>query len=365
MKRKLYQMAFGVICLVLSLTYACKKSAGTEPETLSSARLETMNRPVAGGISVNNGWLKFESLGSFNEAMKVMHEKFADEKELGKWETAYRPKGYISLRSLYEQNEADTSDDRRQLTVDSLIKAKKILDCPDSYFATVLNKDGFIQIADTIYSFSPVRMAYAIPEKYTGEIVRGTDMSKLQGIGFSRSSFFDPPILQWNEKNIGGATGLPICQYPSGLMPQWWGQVGGDIFRGDDNTAFPEHNGREVKLNYHRWRVGYIFYASAGVRLKMYKHTRFAGWLSVTYADEMLIESCCKGKIFIPGLPLLSFNEQTAPAWPAFARYSENNFEKTMKWTASGLFNEIILEHFNFHFRVNYRGRVVERDIRQ
>jgi hypothetical protein len=330
----------------------------------------------ARGPEISNGWLSFPTLKSFENTMSILHGKYQEPKQLATWEELYNRKGFSSLRKLYEQIDADTSEDRRAPTVDSLIRSNQLFNCPDSWFATVLNKDGNIQIADTIYSFRPAakgQEGYAIPARYAAELARGAEPLKLPGAKLHRISFdfLELPNFQWpDEWHVPDhdpivIPNLPICEYPSGNMPNWWGQSGGDIYRGNDGTPFPEHNGRQVKLNFHRWRVGYIFYASAGIRVKMLKHTRFAGWQSVTYADEMIMDACCKGNVFIPGLPLIGFNEQVSPGWPQFARYAENNFEKTMKWTASGVFNEIILQHFNFHFRVNYRGRLAERYIRQ
>ena len=377
----MYVKAFAVAMMATAVLYGCKRSDGMEADhaTPVSKNESQAARMAPGNVSVLNGWLRFSSKDDFTAVMKVLHDQFPNEKKLAAWETQYSKTGYTSLRRYYEQIDADTSENRRMPTVDSLITSNKLLDCPDSWFATVLSKDGFIQIADTVYSFKPGNKngeAYAIPARHAGAILRGAAPTTLSGMKIHTTSFNVKIFPRWQDDlgiggiggggtKIPGPTGLPICQYPSGTMPQWWGQVGGDIYRGNDGTLFPEHNGRQVKLNYHRWRVGYIFYASAGVRVKMWKHTRFAGWQSVTYAEEMLIEACCKGNVFIPGFPLQPFNEQTNPVWPQFARQTENSFEKTMKWTANGFFNEIILSHFNFHFRVNYRGRIAEYDIRQ
>lgn len=367
-------MALAILGTALSLLYSCKQTDAMEPlktvKALNSARMGP-------DLAVTNGWLSFTSMEAFNRVMQRLHNSYESSKGLAAWESSYTGQGFRSLRSRYEQIDADTTEDRREPTVDSLIASGRLFNCPDSWFATVLSKDGYIQIADTVYSFRPGdkgQEGYAVPARYAKDLTMGRPPLTIPGAKLHLLSFdmLQFPQWQWpDDWHVPQPSdpivipNLPICEYPSGNMPNWWGQSGGDIYRGNDGTSFPEHNGRQVKLNYHRWRVGYIFYASAGVRLKMLKHTRFAGWQSVTYADEMVMDACCKGKVFIPGLPLIGFNEQISPGWPNFARYAENNFEKTMKWTASGVFNEIILEHFNFHFRVNYRGRIAERYIRQ
>jgi hypothetical protein len=87
--------------------------------------------------------------------MQMLQEQYQSPEALAKWESAFARKDFVSLRTFYERTDTDSSEKRTAPTVDSLISTNKILDCPDSWFATVLSKDGFIQIADTIYSFKP------------------------------------------------------------------------------------------------------------------------------------------------------------------------------------------------------------------
>lgn len=342
-----------------------------EPD--KTGTLSTLSSPgllKSEGLMVSNGWLRFKTMKHFIETMKILHESYEEPTRLAVWEITYNSQGYTSLRKYYEQIDADTSEYRTAPTADSLIHANKLLDCPDSWFATVLSKDGFIQIADTVYSFKPGTEkgeAYAIPQRHAKAIRSSVNPVGLEGTKLHYTSFMRIPFPRWG--NIGeehtGPVKIPICFFNGSPMPNFWGQSGGDIYSGDNGDTFPEHNGRTVKLNYHRWRVGYIFYASAGIRCKMWKHTRFAGWQSVTYADQMTMEACCKGYAAEAGSSPYPFNSSTSPAWPGFTKYAENNFEKTLKWVGSPVFSEILLEHFNFHFKVNYRGRIAERSIRQ
>lgn len=370
MKRKFYAM-LGVVALGAALLYACKQTDGMQPSENESGNFKgTLSAIRKEGLNVSNGWLNFSSMEVFNNTMKTLHEKFEQPERLKEWESSFRGQGYNSLRNLYEQIDADTSEYRKAPTTDSLINSNKLLDCPDSWFATVLNKDGFIQIADTVYSFKPGNErgeAYAIPARSVKEITTGVQPAKIKGTKVHFTSFIKIPFVRWGEvgNEQTGPMKLPICFNGSGPMASFWGQVGGDIYGGDNGDTFPEHNGRTVKMNYHRWRVGYIFYASAGVRMKMWKHTRFAGWQSVTYADQMIMEACLKGRAVTAGSAPYPFTSSTSPAWPGFTKYAENNFEKTLKWVGSPIFSEIALEHFNFHWKVNYRGRVAERTIIQ
>lgn len=355
----------------VALLFACKRSGELDPvSNLAGVNRNHIEVISAEGLKVSNGWLQFASMESFNSTMKTLHEKYQETEKLPRWEDAYAKEGYTSLRKLYEQIDADTSEYREAPTVDSLIKTNKLLDCPDSWFATVISKDGYIQIADTVYSFKPGNEkgeAYAVPANGIKQLIGNVSPLNIKGTKVHYTSFLKVPFIRWPEQGNEhtGPIRLSICAFGGPLMPNFWGQSGGDIYGGDNGDTFPEHNGRTVKMNYHRWRVGYIFYASTGVRMKMWKHTRFAGWQSVTYADQMTMEACVKGRVIQAGIAPYPFNSSTAPSWPGFTKYAENNFEKTLKWVGSGIFSEILLEHFNFHFQVNYRGRIAERSIRQ
>jgi len=370
MKRKNYSTLFGVLAVVLGLLYACKRTEAADPDLARGSVSPSAKALTKEVPTVANGWLRFADMKAFNNIMGILHEKYQNPGELQLWERQFKGNGYTSLRERYRQIDADTTENRREPTVDSLINSNKLLDCPDSWFATVLSKDGFVQIADTVYCFKPGNEkgeAYAIPARYGKDIKANTVPAMLPGTKVHHTSFIKIPGIRWPEQGNAqtGPPKLPICTYTGPSMPNFWGQSGGDIYGGDNGDTFPEHNGRTVKLNYHRWRVGYIFYASTGIRVKMWKKTRFAGWQSVTYADQMIMEACCKGYAATAGTAPYPFNSTTSPAWPGFTKYAENNFEKTMLWVGSPIFSEILLEHFNFHFLVNYRGRVAERSIRQ
>lgn len=367
---KIYVTTLAVVMTALSLLSACERSESMELDELS--RAGTLSTALNGkdGLTVSNGWLKFSNMDNFNAIMKMLHNNYERTEKLKEWERNYNAQGFISLRNWYEQLDADTAEDRTAPTADSLIHANKLLDCPDSRFATVLSKDGYIQIADTVYSFKPGNEkgdAYAIPSRAVKEIIAHVAPQQIKGTKVHPSSFMRIPFVRWREigEEYTGPVKLPICFTSGGPMGSFWGQVGADIYGGDNGDTFPEHNGRTVKMNYHRWRVGYIFYASAGVRMKMWKHTRFAGWQSVTYADQMTMEACLKGFAVTAGSAPYPFTSYTSPSWPGFTRYAENNFEKTLKWVGSFILSEIALEHFNFHWKLNYRGRIAERDIRQ
>ncbi|MDR2272014.1 MAG: hypothetical protein LBF27_14005 [Sphingobacterium sp.] len=370
MKTKIFAM-LAVAVLGASAMYACKQSVDLLPQKAAFSFSKDDPGIVVSPIpTVANGWLNFPSIKIFNATMKTLHDNYENPEKLNDWERSFNKVGYTSLRTLYQQIDADTSETRRAPTVDSLINSNQLLDCPDSWFATVLSKDGYIQIADTLYSFKPGNEngeAYAIPARAAKEVLAGVEPLKIDGTKVHLTSFKRIPFPRWGElgDKYTGPAKLPICSMNSSSVGNFWGQVGEDIYAGDNGDTFPEHNGRTVKMNYHRWRVGYVFYASTGVRMKMWKHTRFAGWQSVTYADQMTMEACVKGIAVTAGSAPYPFTSYTSPSWPGFTRYAENNFEKTLKWVGSLIFSEIALEHFNFHWKLNYRGRIAERSIFQ
>ncbi len=128
----------------------------------------------------------------------------------------------------------------------------------------------------------------------------------------------------------------------------------------DNGVELPRDNGRRIRIDYHRWRVGYIFYSSIGVRVKIYKDTRLAGWLSNIRMDKVSMEACTKGKIITPGLFPVNFSENTA-----VSASNTNELERTLKWSSALLHTEVIPEHFNFHFKAYFRTKPVERYIRE
>lgn len=373
MKKLIFLMTIAVCSIAfLAPMHSCQK-VGLDG-SITKDRVVELPVPgltTSGGeVLLRNGWLHFPTHDVFHRIMEELHSGFAVH-ELGVWESRFGE--YTSLRGEYERLDAEDTDDRTLPTVDSLILANVLLDCPDSRFATVLSHDGRIQIADTLYQFLPGQEngeAYAIPEFHIGSVLAGEDVRHLDGVAVHYTSFRKHPFLRFEDggnyvtegPNIGV---VGICNFPKGAMFNWWGQLGGDIYGDDNGYSLPQHNGRNVKLNYHRWRVGYIFYASAGVRLKMWKHTRFAGWLSNISWNSAIMEACTKGFMIKHNLPPIPFHKTTVPGWPNFSVGATNSMEHTLQWVADPVFCEIALNHFNFHFKVDYQGRVIERNIRQ
>lgn len=311
---------------------------------------------------VNDRWLKFSSMEDFKEVMKQLHS-YPYEK-LSEWEQSYQ--NYESLRKKYEI--LDSKEEPTALGSSELMRQGLLLDCPDSRLATVLSSNGEIQIADTLYVFPANALdgkSYAVPEGHIDDYVKGQDLATLDHVGIRFTSFFWIPIPRWSDNSttvVGPGNQLNMCNFPNTYLINWWGQKGGDIYTDNNNVGFPQHNGRTVKLNYHRWRVGLGFYSSIGVRVKMWKNTRLAGWLSNVRFKEASIEACANGVILQHAFIPVPFTARTGVGVMAI---NKNVLEQTMQWTADPLYTEIFLHHFNLHFRVNYEGHIVERYIRE
>lgn len=363
----LFIMLLGAMCTF----YACKKENKIKENKVEEAHAMSANIDL-NLPTVTNGWLKFDSLGQFKDVVDFIHNNYSDV-ELTSFDELLP--NFTSLRKQYEIIDADSSDERTSLTVDSLIETNQILDCPDDWFASLLSKDGYLQIGDTILAYKPGNEngdAYAVPAKYADVIKETPDLNTLPGTRVFQTSFLrfpfprhlDDSVIIWQPPYPSF-----ICLNVNNPLHNWWGQKGDNLYQGNNGVSFPKRNGRTVKLYYCRWRTSYGVYSSVGCRLEMLRHTRFAGWLSNTYADKMTMEACCEGTENWSGAQSGSnpFSAHTTPDWPNFYHTSENKFSKTMDYCVGYLYEypDIVLTHFNFHFKVDYRGVIAEKYIRE
>lgn len=316
-------------------------------------------------VLVKHNWLHFASMEAFTSTMNTLHDGYPVER-LSSWDRQFA--GYTSLRASIELMEAGSDADHYGSSADSLINLGLLLDCPDSHFATVLSADGRIQIADTLYQFLPGQNngeAFAIPERHIASVLQGEDLNKLSGVVVFLTSMVKAPFPRWEDGTsvlVDPSMHFGICNFPHQLMLNWWGQRGGDIYGDDNGFTLRKDNDRPVRLNYHRWRVNYRFYSSVGVRVKMWKHTRFGGWMSNVNFNSASIEACVKGFTVNHTLIHIPFSNQINPA---ITVHNTNSFERTLMWNADPLFADVYLQHFNFRFKVNYQGQVMERFIRE
>lgn len=289
-------------------------------------------------------WRAFASIQEFEQTMSTLHSLHED--ELQAWEK--RQKGFTSWHSKTNAENDSAAD------------------IPDIQFATVLNKDGRIQIADTIYQFIPgvkEGIAYAIPARYQQEILKGqTDYRNWKGVSTYSIFLTLMPFPRWQDDDpiIGKEPTVSICDFPNSFLLPWWGHKGDQIFISDNGTVLPKDNGRAVRIDYHRWRVGFLFYSSAGVRVKAWKDTRIGGWMSTINMDNVQLESCIQGKVVIPGLFPQNFHESVS-----MYATNTNKLEKTLSWAAAPMHVEILPEHFNIKFKANYKGQPVSRFVRE
>src|SRR5690606_28078913 len=138
-----YATGMAMSLLFLTPMYSCHKPMETEiirPFKAIDAHNKAIGKALP-QVDKQGGWLVFASMDAFSATMDRLHRDYPPG-QLGKWEAGLE--GFRSLRRHYEDIDADQQDDRRAPTVDSLIRSGKLMDCPDSHFATVLNAGGFI-----------------------------------------------------------------------------------------------------------------------------------------------------------------------------------------------------------------------------
>lgn len=302
-------------------------------------------------VSQKNGWLTFPAKDVFEATMAKLH---ASEKgdELTVWEQQFD--GFASWRTA-QQEEVDDEKEK-----------EKRIDIPDPLLTTVLNKDGRIQIADTIYQLAEGLKEphlFAVPEKYAADLLKGTAPQRITGvvvhkIGLHLMPFF--PTWEDNERAVTPNPISDICSFPTQVLFPWWGQKGGQIYNDNSGNELARDNGRNVRIDYHRWRVGFLFYSSVGVRVKIYKHTRLGGWMSTVKMNNVNLQACSKGMVIIPGLFPVPYSAQVSASGS-----NTNSLERNLKWAAAPFHVEVVPDHFNFTFSVNYKGQQIGRSIRE
>ncbi|OJV52269.1 MAG: hypothetical protein BGO31_05405 [Bacteroidetes bacterium 43-16] len=300
-------------------------------------------------VGQRNGWLSFSGMEAFEATMAKLH---AAEQgvELDNWEKQF--KGFTSWRSAEIVGEEQETETR--------------VDIPDVLLTTILNDKGRIQIADTVYQLAADRkepVLFAISVKQEIPLLKGAEPVRIAGvvahkIGLHLMPFF--PTWEDNDRVVSPYPVSDICNFPSQILFPWWGQKGGLIYNDNNGNELSRDNGRNVRIDYHRWRVGFLFYSSAGVRVKLYKNTRLGGWMSTIKMNSASIQACSKGLVIIPGLLPIPYNAQVSAS-----ASNANSLERTLKWAVAPMHIEVVPHHFNFNFSINYRGQQISRAIRE
>lgn len=326
---------------------SCNNDSGLELLTERQEEIKAIN---PGRETDGQRWLIFKDIAEFENTVSKL-AGIDDKKSLAKW--AEQNKGFISWAAISER---DT------------VKSKQIqkIDLPDPLLSTILNKEGRVQIADTIYQLDVLKekpVLFAVPSKFESLLLKGESPTGIRqvtvhSIGLTLMPFFP----RWEEtgKVSFPEPNMEICNFPGGSIFPWWGQKGDLIYTADNGSTLPKDNGRQVRIDYHRWRVGFIFYSSAGIRVKIQKDTRLGGWMSTINMNSVSMQSCIRGDVLIPGLPTIPFHEQVA-----VSSANTNKIEKTLKWAAAPFHVEVLPRNFNFKFSVNYKGQQVSRFIRE
>ncbi|WP_222165922.1 hypothetical protein [Edaphocola aurantiacus] len=326
--------------------------AGCRQDVFPAKENPEESNPLPSAIVKEQDYLAFASMQTFNRAMEQMQ---GDKESPELFEKRYP--GYRSMRLL---------QDSIQGLEDQSGSIWSQANIPDPYFRTVLSAEGRIRIADTLYQFEPGKeqgIAYAVPMASAKELLSGkTPPQKIKGVAIYQTTMNMLPFPKWADDpiKIDDPSTWELCRFPDSFMIPWWGQKGGAVYHDDSGAELPRDNGRRIRIDYHRWRVGYVFYSSIGIRVKIWKDTRFGGWMSNIRMDKVFMEACTEGRIITPGIFPVPFHENAI-----LSADNTNVLEKTLKWSAAPMHTEVMPEHFNFHFKALFRGRPVERYINE
>ncbi len=336
-----------IVAIAGLLMGSCKNESALDLLTEKQEEVTGINQGVE---KDGQRWLVFQDIKEFENTMVKLSGMDGSE-ALSKW--AQQNKGFTSWGAIAARD-----------TLESKVLQK--IDLPDPLMSAVLNKDGRIQIADTIYQMDILKdspVLYAFPSRYANDLIKGNMPSGVKQvvthkIGLTLMPFF-PKWEETGRVEIPGPS-IEVCDYPSSPLIPWWGQKGDLIYTADNGAVLSKDNGRQVRVDYHRWRVGFVFYSSAGVRVKLQKDTRVGGWMSTIKMNSVAIQACSNGDVFIPGLLPVPYQAQVSAS-----ATNTNKLERTLKWAAAPFHVEVLPQHFNFKFSVNYKGQQINRFIRE
>lgn len=331
---------------------SCKNERVLEP---FAEKMEIQNKgsltASEGTVTLKHDWLYFKDKRSFESTVATL-EQMQESDDLDKWTNQF--KGFTSWRSAEPEEVVGKSDQAPRINI------------PDPMLTTLLSATGRIQIADTIYQLShdgKEPILYAVPQISYAPLMKGVGPQRIPTAVAHKVGLHLMPIFpKWedNERVVTPYPVAPICDYPNQLLFPWWGQKGDYIYQDNDGNPLAHDNGRDVRIDYHRWRVGFLFYSSIGVRVKIYKHTRLGGWMSTVNMEKVGFHSCSKGLIVIPALTVVPYDVQVSAG-----ASNTNKIERTLKWATAPMHVEVIPQHFNFNFFLSYRGQFISRHIRE
>ncbi len=234
---------FSLLALAL---YSCKKEQTLEPTTQTAIH-HSMARE-ANDFTVIDGRLAFASDSAFHDAMAELNAM--DESQHQTWYGSIS--GFTSLAGFYAEQDAK-AEAETGISADSLISTNQVLDIQDHALASVLNRDGMIQIGndvhiislnqDTVYTVAADQTDIIASRNWSSSMVKKTAVKEASCNWFSQHQFY---------------------------------------YQDDNGHDFPQHNGRATRLTLSKWNTWYLFYSTAGVRARIEKHTRLAGWLNNT-----------------------------------------------------------------------------------
>lgn len=307
--------------LALSL-YSCKKDSLTAETPDSGTR---NGQRSSNNFTVVDGRLAFPTQESFQEAMSELNSM--DDSLHHDWYSTIT--GFNSLAAFYEEADAN-AENGISPSADSLIDAHQLLDIPDHAFASVLSKDGMIQVGDTVYIINQ--------NQDTLYTVSSSEVNIISSKNWSN------PVVHTQLLRAASCN---------------WFAENRDFLQADNGNNFPTHNGRPTRLRVSKWNAWYGVYSTAGVRAKIEKKTMFLGWLANTRIQYVEYTSGYLGEARYATLPTSPISQSPA------LYYGSNLLSKqiTHAWFVgvTGVSAPILCYYngnYPFNGYVNYAGAI-------
>ncbi len=238
------------ITAIAFIVISCnKKSVVKQPTYIGKQSMRAINL----GLKIEEGIMVFSSIEALDVKVQELHSMTSEELDL------YN-QSYSNFTSLYRQYQIldKQADADNGISADSTINARLIADIPDNIFASIVNKDGLLIVADSIYYYSSE--GYQVTDTINYSNNTNFDWGALAKKGFG----------QGNNGNPEWASFPPISHF---------------FHTYNNANSWPKHNGRDVRAIHTKWCSWFGVYGSAGAKIKLEKNSRFAGWINIEHSS--------------------------------------------------------------------------------
>ncbi|HRP91112.1 MAG TPA: hypothetical protein PKX92_13865 [Edaphocola sp.] len=365
---KTHLIKISAIALLLLVGFAaCKKQQITETE--KSKNLIAI-KPTVDGISYNGQWLSFNSIEAFNETIENL--KSIDEDNGSDGLDAFEEQFHEFTSIRKNAKNLDENDD---VDLDRLITSGTILYTPDDEFGSLISKDGFIQIGDSIYNFRTTENSYVVSNQYETALLDGVSIENIEEV----TSFPTTFAVFYRKKDFG--TGWIVTDkdpgYPGNPMP-WGGtsfygslcnfQPKNPMPMGDyviyldkdvNGNELPKNGSQKVRFECKVFREAYGIYKCVGVKMKIQNQKSNGKWKTQIDAQSLKINLCARGTFnnSITGCP--------DQAWGSYSHYlsdtNDDAVKKTIEYFAGfGCTFSVQMDNINAHYIGKWKDKEVK-----